>query len=84
MIVRVSSIAIVVYYQDSTSNHNASGISASDTKVVYYQDSKEVVYYQDSTSNHNAKEKTMIAPAVVYYQDSTSNHNSQCLHLAIR
>ncbi len=47
MIVRVSSIAIVVYYQDSTSNHNASGISASDTKVVYYQ---------DSTSNHNGPE----------------------------
>ena len=57
---------VVVYYQDSTSNHNA---------TVAKKLGLGVVYYQDSTSNHNSRTRLTSLSIVVYYQDSTSNHN---------
>ena len=57
---------MVVFYLDSTSNHNC----IAECIIISC-----VVFYLDSTSNHNLMGVMSIMPEVVFYLDSTSNHN---------
>ena len=57
---------IVVYYMNSTSNHNY---------LCRNSLTQFVVYYMNSTSNHNERCFKFIDQEVVYYMNSTSNHN---------
>ena len=62
----MNSIACVVSYRNSTSNHNLRN---------FLVGQQFVVSYRNSTSNHNLIDYLNMPVPVVSYRNSTSNHN---------